>query len=77
MKFYVPVAIVFALFLATRLTNKSTFDWFKIVFNTKLLPCIMCVQYIAGYSLHRGDTMSTSGGIMSTSGNVQYMEGIS
>ena len=25
-------------------------------------PCIMCVQYIGGCSVHRGDTMSTSGG---------------
>ena len=32
---------------------------------------IMCVQYIGGYSIHRGDqTMSTSGDIMSSSGDV-------
>ena len=51
-------------------------------------PCIMRVQYIGGCSVHRGDTMSTSGGyheyiggisrvhrgdIMSTSGDVQYI----
>ena len=41
-------------------------------------PCIMCVQYIGGCSVHRGrsvhrvDTMSTSGHIMSTS--VRYHE---
>ena len=53
-------------------------------------PCIMCVQYIGGCSVHRGvfstsgdtmstsgDTMSTSGDIMSTSGDVQYIGGIS
>ena len=27
-----------------------------------LSPCIMCVQYIGGCSVHRGDTMSTSRG---------------
>ena len=26
-----------------------------------LSPCIMCVQYIGGCSVHRGDIMSTSG----------------
>ena len=25
-------------------------------------PCIMCVQYTGGYSVRRGDIMSTSGG---------------
>ena len=53
-------------------------------------PCIMCVEYIGGCSLHRGDTMSTSGGYheyiggcsvhqrdtMSTSGDVQYIREI-
>ena len=33
-------------------------------------PCIMCVQYIGGCSVHRGDTMSTSG-------DVQYIGGCS
>ena len=33
------------------------------------------VQYIGGCSVHRGDTMSTSGDIMSTSGDVQYIGG--
>ena len=46
-------------------------------------PCIMCVQYIGGCSVHRGvfstsgDTMSTSGDTMSTSGDVQYIGGCS
>ena len=48
-------------------------------------PCIMCVQYIGGCPVHRGDTMSTSrgipwvhrGDIMSTSGDIQYNGGIS
>ena len=53
-------------------------------------PCIMCVQYIRGCSVHRGDIMSTSGGyheyiggcsvhrgMFSTSGDVQYIGGIS
>ena len=54
-------------------------------------PCIMCVQYIGGCSVHRG-VLSTSGeyheyiggiswvhrgDIMSTSGDVQYIGGIS
>ena len=34
-------------------------------------PCIMCVQYIGGCSVHRGDTMSTSGGYH------EYLGGIS
>ena len=37
----------------------------------------MCVQYIGGCSVHRGITMSTLGDILSTSGNVQYIGGIS
>ena len=59
--------------------------------SLKSSPCIMCVQYIGGIPwVHRGDTMSTSGGYhehiggysvdrrdtMSTSGDVQYMGGI-
>ena len=36
----------------------------------------MCVQYIGGCSVHRGVTMSTSGDIMSTSEDVQYIGGI-
>ena len=39
------------------------------------LPCIMCVQYIGGCSVHRGDTMSTLGDIMSTSGDFSTSEG--
>ena len=41
---------------------------------TALPPCIMCVQYIGGCSVHRGHTMNTLGGyheytgILSTSG---------
>ena len=31
-------------------------------------PCIMCVQYIGGCSVHRG--------VFSTSGGVQYIGGI-
>ena len=34
-----------------------------------LSPCIMCVQYIGGCSVHRG--------VFSTSGGVQYIGGIS
>ena len=47
-------------------------------------PCIMCVQYIGGCSVHRGvfstsgDTMSTSGDTMSTLGGYhEYIGGIS
>ena len=32
-------------------------------------------EYIGGCSVHRRDTMSTSGDIMSTSGDVQYIGG--
>ena len=47
-------------------------------------PCIMCVQYIGGcsvhrrISVHRGDTMSTSGGYheyIGGGGAVQYIGG--
>ena len=38
-----------------------------IVYATKP-PCIMCVQYIGGCSVHRG--------MFSTSGGVQYIGGI-
>ena len=31
-------------------------------------------EYIGGCSVHRRDTMSTSGDIMSTSGDVQYID---
>ena len=34
-------------------------------------------EYIEGRSVHRRDTMSTSGDIISTSGDVQYIGGIS
>ena len=34
-------------------------------------------EYIGGCSVHRRDTMSTSGNIMSTLGDVQYIGGIS
>ena len=34
-------------------------------------------EYIGGCSVHRRDTMSTSGDIMSTSEGVQYIGGIS
>ena len=30
-------------------------------FTVQPPPCIMCVQYIGGCSVHQGDTMSTSG----------------
>ena len=36
-----------------------------------LPPCIMCVQYIRGCSVHWGDIMSTSGGYH------EYIGGIS
>ena len=53
-------------------------------------PCIMCVQYIGGCSVHWGDIMSTSrgyheyigdimmnvGDTMSTSEDVQYIGGM-
>ena len=41
-------------------------------------PCIMCVQYIGGCSVHRGVWIPWvhRGDIMSTSGNVQYIRGI-
>ena len=48
-----------------------------------LTPCIMCVQYIGGCSVHRGvfstsgDTMSTSGGYHEYIGDVQYIGGCS
>ena len=42
----------------------------------KQKECIMCVQYIGGCSVHRGDTMTTWGDTMSTSGGVQYIGGI-
>ena len=34
-------------------------------------------EYIGGCSVHRGDTMSTSGDIMSTAEDVQYIGGCS
>ena len=34
-------------------------------------------EYIGGCSVHWRDTMSTSGNIMSTSGDVQYIGGTS
>ena len=46
-------------------------------YNVMKLPCIMCIQYIGGCSVHRGEPMSTLGDIMSTSGGVQYIGGIS
>ena len=36
----------------------------------------MCVKYIGGCSVHRGDTMSTSGGYHECIGGVQYIGGI-
>ena len=33
-----------------------------ILFILLYSPCIMCVQYIGGCSVHQGDIMSTSGG---------------
>ena len=38
-------------------------------------PCIMCVQYIGGCSVHRG-VFSTSGGYHEYIGGVQYIGGI-
>ena len=35
------------------------------------------VQYIGGCSVHRGNIMSISGDILTTSGDVQYNKGIS
>ena len=31
-------------------------------------PCIMCVQYVGGCSVHRGDPMSTSGDLQFNGG---------
>ena len=42
--------------------------------NTIYSLCIMCVQYIGGCSVHRGDAMST-GGYHEYIGGVQYIEG--
>ena len=59
---------------------KSVFSGYKRptkVRNVSISPCIMCVQYIGGCSVHRGcsvhqgDTMSTSGGYH------EYIGGIS
>ena len=38
------------------------------IISTLYPPCIMCVQYIGGCSVHRG--------VFSTSGGVQYIGGI-
>ena len=43
--------------------------------NQSKSPCIMCVQYIGGCSIHRG-LFNTSGDTMSTSGDVQHIGGI-
>ena len=43
-------------------------EWIKNKLKA-LSPCIMCVQYIGGCSVHRG--------MFSTSGGVQYIGGIS
>ena len=64
--------------------NESAWAWVKLDladFGSKSnwakksiwVPCIMCVQYIGGCSVHWRDTMSTSGDIMSTMGGVQYI----
>ena len=37
---------------------------FKVTFSARESPCIMCVQYIGGCSVNRGDILSTSGDIM-------------
>ena len=47
--------------------EKCTSDF---VFLSMKPPCIMCVQYIGGYSVHRGDTMSTLGGYYEYIGEV-------
>ena len=45
--------------------------------NGSISPCIMCVQYIGGCSVHRG-VFSTSRDIMSTSGGYhEYIGGCS
>ena len=44
--------------------------------SSELPPCIMCVQYIGGCSVHRG-MFSTSGGYHEYIGGVQYIGGIS
>ena len=40
-------------------------------------PCIMCVQYIGGCSVHRGDIVSTSGDVQYIRGYHEYMGGCS
>ena len=43
--------------------------------EASLSPCIMCVQGIGGCSVHRRDTMITSGDTMSTSGDTTSTSG--
>ena len=70
--------------LATEINNHSNVDFHvfkKQTSESAISPCIMCVQYIGGCSVHRGvfstsgDTMSTSGGTMSTSGGTMSTSG--
>ena len=46
----------------------------KVHFKKARSPCIMCVQYIGGCSVHQG-VFSTSGGYMSTSGGYMSTSG--
>ena len=52
----------------------------KILHQRNMSPCLMCVQYI-GSSIHRGNTMSTSGSVQYIGrcheyiGDVQYIGG--
>ena len=41
----------------------------------KFSPCIMCVQYIGGCSVHRG-VFSTSGDVSTSGGYHEYIGGI-
>ena len=54
-------------------TLKSTIQYFNVDVHSdqETTPCIMCVQYIGGCSVHWGDTMSTLGGYH------EYIGGIS
>ena len=51
-------------------------DWFTNYLKFPVPLCIICVQYIGGYHAYIGDTMSTSGDILSTWWDVQYIGGI-
>ena len=78
-----------AFFPLRNFTHRAEFSCVHIKKSAES-PCIMCVQYIGGCSVHRGvfstsggclvhrgDTMSTSGATMSTSGGYhEYIGGV-